>query len=139
MSNTTAKEPGCPYREYSVDNWVGILRTAQCRCLSFIKIVFCTSFFHWSDQRNAFRNAVFGWRNGRGLHDGRWWFHERQWWWFHEQRWRILLVFVFLFLLQENCHFVFSYPIERFMIFSFKSKKQLDTLRRVFLLYLTLH
>ena len=86
---------------------------------------FCTSFFHCSDQRNAFRNAVFGWRNGRGLHDGRWWFHERRWWW-------ILLVFSFLFLLQENCYFVFSCPINKSIhIKLFKKwKKQFDTQRR---------
>merc|ERR1719370_34683 len=45
-----------------------------------------------SDQRNDFRNAVFIGRHGRGLHDGRWRFHERwRWWWrriiLHDERW----------------------------------------------------
>merc|ERR1719370_2203441 len=99
-----------------------------------------------SDQRNDFRNAVFIGRHGRGLHDGRWRFHERwRWWWrriilhderwwlnerwwrwwLHERRWwRIILVFFILLLLPENCYIVPSYPINRNIFSLFHSQKK---------------
>ena len=87
---------------------------------------FVLHFYHCSDQRNDFRNAVFGWRHGRGLHDGRW-FRERRWQWW-------IFVFVFLLLLQENCHFVFCCSIDRLTTTTTKTTALFQSLKQTTLI-----